>query len=69
MKIKLAWHSTQLHREDPSLYVEHSQELKQMIVGGQGEEHLAAIKHSLANRFKFGYRNLLNLEFTPPPLS
>src|SRR5690606_38526482 len=30
----------QLHKEDPSLYVEQSQELKQVIIGGQGEEHL-----------------------------
>jgi len=57
---KIGMALNQLHREDPSLYVEHSQELKQMIVGGQGEEHLAAIKHSLANRFK------LDTEFIEP---
>ncbi len=45
----------QLQREDPSLQVEHSQELKQVIIHGQGEEHLAVIEHALRNRF--------NLEF------
>lgn len=42
----------QIHREDPSLKIEHSQELKQIIVSGQGEEHLAMVKHRLQNRFK-----------------
>ena len=41
----------QLQREDPSLQVEHSQELKQVIIHGQGEEHLAVIEHALKNRF------------------
>jgi len=41
----------QLQREDPSLKVEHSQELKQVIIHGQGEEHLAVIKHALKTRF------------------
>ncbi len=45
----------QLQREDPSLKVEHSQELKQVIIHGQGEEHLAVIEHALKTRF--------NLEF------
>jgi elongation factor G len=52
----------QLHKEDPSLFVEQSQELKQMIIGGQGEEHLGAIKHSLTNRFK------LHVEFVDPKI-
>lgn len=50
----------QLHREDPSLFVEQSQELKQTMVGGQGEEHLGAVKHSLSHRFK------LEVEFVDP---
>jgi elongation factor G len=45
----------QLQREDPSLQVEHSKELKQVIIHGQGEEHLAVVEHALKNRF--------NLEF------
>lgn len=50
----------QLQREDPSLRVEHSQELKQVIIHGQGEEHLAVIKHALERRFN------LDLEFVEP---
>ena len=41
----------QLQREDPSLQVEHSQELKQVIIHGQGEEHLDVINYALKNRF------------------
>lgn len=41
----------QLQREDPSLQVEHSQELKQVIIHGQGEEHLAVIAYELRTRF------------------
>lgn len=57
---KIGMALNQLHREDPSLYVQHSQELRQMLVGGLGEEHLAVIKHSLSNRFK------LDVEFIEP---
>lgn len=45
----------QLQREDPSMKVEHSQELNQVIIHGQGEEHLSAIEHALKSRY--------NLEF------
>jgi elongation factor G len=50
----------QLQREDPSLKVEHSQELKQVIIHGLGEEHLAAIDYALKNRFN------LDFEFIQP---
>ncbi|MDZ7715593.1 MAG: elongation factor G [Balneolaceae bacterium] len=50
----------QLQREDPSMQVEHSQELQQIIIHGQGEEHLAVIKYELKNRFK------LDFEFIQP---
>ncbi|MEL7834989.1 elongation factor G [Fodinibius sp. Rm-B-1B1-1] len=50
----------QLQREDPSMQIEHSQELKQVIVHGQGEEHLAVIKYALETRFN------LELEFVQP---
>lgn len=46
----------QLQMEDPSLQVEHSSELNQVIIHGQGEEHLAVIEHALRSRF--------NLEFS-----
>jgi elongation factor G len=48
---KLGSALNQLQREDPTLLVEHSQELRQTILHGQGEEHLAAILHQLTNRF------------------
>lgn len=38
--------------EDPSLRLEHSQELRQMIVYAQGELHLSAVKWRLENRYK-----------------
>jgi elongation factor G len=50
----------QIHREDPSVVIEHSQELKQILIHGQGEEHLNTIEHMLINRFK------LDVEFTTP---
>ncbi|WP_440998594.1 elongation factor G [Fodinibius sp. SL11] len=52
----------QLQREDPSMQIEHSQELKQVIVHGQGEEHLAVIKYALETRFN------LNLEYVQPKI-
>lgn len=52
----------QLQREDPSMQIEHSQELKQVIVHGQGEEHLAVIKYALETRFN------LDLEYVQPKI-
>jgi elongation factor G len=49
-KLGLALH--QLHEEDPTLIVEHSQELKQLIIHGQGEMHLQSAKWKLEHRFK-----------------
>ncbi len=50
----------QLQREDPALQVEHSQELNQVILHGQGEEHLSVIAYTLKSRFN------LDFEFTQP---
>jgi elongation factor G len=50
----------QIHREDPSVIIEHSQELKQIIIHGQGEEHLGTIEHALRNRFG------LDVQFNTP---
>jgi elongation factor G len=50
----------QLQREDLSMQVEHSRELRQIIIHGQGEEHLAVIKYELQNRFS------LDIEYTTP---
>lgn len=52
----------QIHREDPSVVIEHSQELRQVIIHGQGEEHLAVIEDQLKNRFK------LDVEFVTPKI-
>ncbi len=49
---KLASALHQLVREDPSLHVDHNQELHQMILSGQGEEHLAQVIYTLQNRYK-----------------
>lgn len=42
----------QIQREDPSLQVENSVELRQIILSGQGEEHLNVVFNMLENRFK-----------------
>lgn len=52
----------QIQREDPSIVIEYSQELRQIIIHGQGEEHLAVIKNQLTNRFN------LDVEFVAPKI-
>jgi elongation factor G len=52
----------QIQREDPSIIVEYSQELRQIIIHGQGEEHLAVIKNQLTDRFN------LDVEYTTPKI-
>lgn len=42
----------QIHHEDPSIFVENSSELRQMIIHTQGEEHLSVAKYDLEERFK-----------------
>jgi elongation factor G len=49
-KVGMGLHS--LHQEDPTLMVEHSQELRQMIVYCQGELHLGVAKWRLEHRYK-----------------
>ncbi|MGF1669176.1 MAG: elongation factor G [Balneolaceae bacterium] len=57
---KLANALHQLEKEDRGLLVEHSKELNQVILHGQGEEHLAVLLHQLTNRFH------LDVEFKTP---
>jgi len=57
---KLGEALTRLHEEDPTVYVEYSKELKQIILGGQGEHHLNIIKWHLENTFG------LEIEFVAP---
>lgn len=49
-KLGMALHH--LHEEDPTLLIEHSMELKQLLLHGQGEMHVQTAKHRLINRFK-----------------
>lgn len=49
---KLGTALNQIHREDPSIIIEHSAELKQIIVNGQGEEHLNMVMNKLKNKYK-----------------
>jgi elongation factor G len=48
---KLATGLHQLVEEDPSIEVRHDTELKQIVLGGQGEMHLRIAKYRLENRF------------------
>lgn len=49
-KLSIALH--QLEKEDPSIRVVHSQELRQLLLYTQGEEHLNRILNDLESRFK-----------------
>lgn len=48
------------HQEDPTILVEHSKELKQIILSGQGEFHLNILKWQLTNLHK------LEIEYIAP---
>jgi len=52
-----------IHQEDPTLSVEYSKELKQLIVSAQGELHLTVCKWFLENMYK------LNVDFISPRIS
>jgi len=49
---KLGEALTRLHDEDPTLIIEYSKELKQIILYGQGEYHLNIVKWHLDHVFK-----------------
>ena len=57
---KLGTSLNQLQKEDPSISIEHSQELQQTIVHGLGEEHLNMVLHQLKERFQ------LDVEYVKP---
>jgi elongation factor G len=48
------------HQQDPTIIVEYSKELKQIIVNGQGEHHLNILKWHLTNTHK------IDIEFFAP---
>jgi elongation factor G len=52
-----------IHHEDPTLTVEYSKELRQLIVSGQGELHLMICKWFLENVYK------LHADFVAPRIS
>jgi elongation factor G len=52
-----------IHQEDPTIMVEFSKELKQLILSAQGEMHLMVCKWNLENTYK------LNVEFVAPRIS
>jgi elongation factor G len=60
-KISDAFHK--IMEEDPTVTLEHSAELKQMIIGVQGELHLSVIKWMLENVYN------LNVKFIAPRIS
>lgn len=43
-----------IHQEDPTLSVNYSKELRQLIISGQGEQHLGVCKWYLDNVYKVG---------------
>lgn len=59
---KLGQALNQIHEEDPSIIIEYSKELKQIIVHGQGEYHLDILKWRLSNVYK------VDVAFIPPKI-
>ena len=49
---KLGEALNRIHEEDPTLLIEYSKELKQIILSGQGEYHLNIVKWHLDNIYK-----------------
>ncbi|MBK5286159.1 MAG: elongation factor G, partial [Bacteroidia bacterium] len=57
---KLGTVLNEIHQEDPTMLVEYSSELRQVILSGQGELHLSSIKWRLHNLYK------VEVEFIKP---
>ncbi|HQW11359.1 MAG TPA: elongation factor G [Saprospiraceae bacterium] len=57
---KVARALANIHAEDPTLTVEHSQELRQTIIHGQGQLHLDIVKSRIASSYG------VNINFEPP---
>lgn len=57
---KLGEYLNRAHQEDPTIKVEFSKELRQIILSGQGEHHLNILKWQLTNQHK------LDVEYLPP---
>ena len=59
---KLGEALNKIHLEDPTILIEYSKELKQIIVHGQGEYHLNIMKWHLDNIYK------ISTNFNPPKI-
>lgn len=59
---KLGEALNRIHDEDPTLLIEYSKELKQIILSGQGEHHLNIVKWHLDNVYK------VDSEFVTPKI-
>ena len=59
---KLGEAMSRMHVEDPTIVIEYSKELKQIIIHGQGEYHLNILKWHLDNEFK------IETEFLAPKI-
>ncbi len=57
---KMGEYLNRAHQEDPTIIIEYSKELKQIIVYGQGEHHLNILKWQLLNLYK------IDVDFLPP---
>lgn len=57
---KMGEYLNRAHQEDPTIIIEYSKELKQIIVYGQGEHHLNIMKWQLLNLYK------IDVDFLPP---
>lgn len=53
---------TEIHAQDPTLVIEYSSELKQLLIHGQGELHLAVTKWRLQHVYK------LDIEYIRPSI-
>jgi elongation factor G len=54
---------SKIHQEDPTLNVQYSKELRQLIISAQGEQHLSICKWFLDNTYK------LHTDFLSPRIS
>ncbi len=59
---KLGEALNRMHQEDPTIHIEYSKELKQIILSGQGEYHMNILKWHLDHQFK------VETEFVAPKI-
>jgi elongation factor G len=57
---KLGEYLSRAHQEDPTIIIEYSKELRQILVHGQGEHHLNILKWQLLHLYK------IDVDFLPP---